>query len=1070
MITDPRKSSPVKRSQLPTFKSVTATNHRSRPTNRDNNEEQMLRDHQNKGIDRNMHMRSTLTENRMPNLPLNMSDANSKNAQTTSAVVPNLKKLVSITVGATDVVTNIRNGTEICAPDQYQIVDMEGQTMNSKKESNIAKDDTIDTKVSATPIETGFNQSSLLSTSVLSIKSQNSFLSGEIQMLERSNEFPACLGQNESMSDSQHSSSIDMEVSNECLFEGLSPSKNGKYKDPNLMLQSVERFTYELVSTAEYLRTANGTQDDDDVTITEAKGFSESKSVSNDTWNEDTNPNAISFPSISMTAPKIASMNDDDVTISESNAKSHYEMASSEFIEDSTPTNEQNSGGIRFDIGGQINGLNFSEGKYNPNSLESQDTTSTMSNSTIIAMEAEKIRTQIMNDQNRMDSIISLDKVRPPSVMDKMNSSGYCESMNGSASLKNSPARCLPHGFMARRALQNNCNNITHGSSDSINSSCNLERVKPPSIMDDLLDSMMSVDSIASECVDNPVEHPIEEPSHYETALSECDDMTMTLKNCADLPFDNTPCGSDFSSAESTPKKGRRSLTPRRKRQMTKERYQTYTIAIGGSKEALQSPEIQDGANASTSRNNAIFQMQISSHTLLINDNDSDIISLVSTDDGEMSSIRAFTRNLPYLDDVSYSNDATYVNDEPNDNITYVNDPDDLTYVNDNATYVNDANGCHDFSINTNTFTKHDRPSLQKNAQMQSKACGSSYGSLSTERDSNSNASSKTVSPNHTITKSPRIVRPTVNGNGPTSIDSVENNEQKGIRGRKKVTYISPYAMSKFTRTALTPPKPVTKNITPKVDPQKTPPKTETKAKSFIQRSAESLKKMKPAFASKLIRQNSTKKSPSKTADENTSLDRQKSNDSTKSSETLIRQSTFIKDEPSEGEIPVIVSEPTSPKKSKTLSSKIPFNRTTSLQASRNVTKCKTNIDIPLQKSASSAFARRTMKAASSTSQISSPQISLSPKSSIESPSTSKSLFKRWSSNSKTISSPQQGTSKIPAVKTISREPIGINATRKISGALSFRSAASSANSPSKQTKIVTTNRPISISGRATKF
>lgn len=1048
----------MKQSQLPTFKSVTATNHRSRPTNRDCNEEQRLRDSQNKNIDRNMRMRSTLTENRMPNLPLNVSNVNSKNAQTTSAVV-------SSTVGATDVVMNIINGTEICAPDQYQIVDMEGQTLNSKKESNTAKDDTIDTKVSATPIEIGCNQSSLLSTSVMSIKSQNSFMSGEIQLLERSNEFPACLGQNESITDSQHSSSIDMEISNECLFESLSPSKNGKYKDPNLMLQSVERFTYELVSTAEYLRTANGLQDDDDVTITEAKGFSETKSVSNDTWNEDTNPNAISFPSISMIAPKIASMNDDDVTISESNTKNHYEMASLEFIEDSTPTNEQNSNGIRFQIGGQINGFNFNDGKYNPNSLESHDTTSTMTNSTIIAMEAEKIRTQIVNDQNQTDSIISLDKVRPPSVMERMNNSSYCESLNGSASLKNSPARCLPHGFMARRALQNNCNNSTHASSDSINSSCNLDRVKPPSIMDDLLDSMMSVDSIASECVDSPLEAPIEEqPSHYETALSECDDMTMTLKNCADLPFDNTPCGSDFSSAESTPKKSRRSLTPRRKRQMAKERYQTYTIASGESKEVPQSLKIPDGTNASTCKNNAIFQMQISSHTLLINDNDSDVISLVSTDDGELSSIRAFTRNLPYLDDVSYSNDVTYVNDEANHITYYVNDSDDLTYVNDDATYLNDINGCQDLSINTNTFTKHDRPSLQRNAQMQPKASVRSYGSLS-EKDSNSNASSKAVSLNRTITKSPRIVKPTVNENGPTSIEC-DDNEQKGIRGRKKVTYVSPYAMSKLTRMAPVPPKAVTRNPTPTIEPQKTPPKTETKAKSFIQRSAESLKKIKPAFASKLIRQNSTKKSPSKCANGNTSIEREKSEDSAKSSETLIRQSTFIKDEPSEGEIPVIVSEPTSPKKSKTLSSKIPFNRTTSLQASRNVTKCKTNIDIPLQKSASSAFARRTIKAASSTSQISSPKISLSPKSNIDSPpSTTKSLFKRWSSNSKTISSPQQGTSKIPSVKSVSREPfIGSNATRKISGALSFRSTTSSANSLNKQSKIVT-----STSGRTTK-
>lgn len=1036
-----QNSSPIKRSQLPTFKTTTASGHRSRSTKRDEDDVQLLKDSlNNKGIDRTNRMKSTLTENKMQNLPVNDLDGNSKNAQTTSAVV-------SCTVGAPDVVMNKQKGTEICAPGRYQTADTAAaQIMNSRKEPNTVHDETHETKASAAPNEIGYNNAnSMLTTSLLSIKSQNSFnMSSEIPLLERSNEYPAFLEHNESITDSQHSSSIDMEVSNECLFDGLSPLKNGKYKDPNLMLQSVDRFTHELVSTAEYLRTANGSNvnDDDDITITETK-FSYSTSEKG-TWNEDSNPNAISFPSISMTAPVIASMHDDDdVTISDSNMKSRYEMASSEFIEDSTPTNPQKTMGISFEIGGKINGNNFVSGNYNCNDIDSHDTNSTMTNSTIIAMEADKIRTLIMNDQNRTDSIISLDKIRPPSVMEKMTNSSNCDSLNGPSSLKGSPGRYLAQGFMARRALQNNCANSAHGSTDSINSSCNLDRVKPPSIMDDLLDSMISVDSIASEYVDNPIPQPAEEQSHYETAFSECDDMTTTLKSCAELPFDNTPCGSDFSSVESTPKKGRRSITPRRKRQMTKDRYQTYTIATGESGAAVQSLENQNYQNADS---NAIFHMQMSNHPLLIHDNDSDAISLVSTDDGEMSSIRAFTRNLPYLNNITVPVHQ-------------------------------------DFSINTNTYTRPSRSKQQKSLQSNA---DNFQGLPNIDVESHSNASSNTASPNHTITKSPRIVKPTYNvnlngnvcGNGAgvpveNTEDASHNGEPKGIRGRKKPAYVSPYAMSKLTKTAPAPSKPITRNITPKIEPAKvqTPPKpVESKPKSFIQRSAESLKKIKPAIASKLSRQNSVKKS-SDIYGGKTSLDRQKSSESVKSSETLIRQSTFIKDEPSEGEIPVIVSEPTSPKKTKTLASRIPFNRTTSLQATRNVTKCKTNIEIPLQKSASSSFARRTMKTASSTSQISSPttsKLSLSPRQTVESPSTSKSIFRKWSPSAKNISAPlPSNASKIPAGS--SRESIASgSATKKITSTLNFRSTATASYAPSKPTKLVAT-RTITTNGRTTK-
>lgn len=81
--------------------------------------------------------------------------------------------------------------------------------------------------------------------------------------------------------------------------------------------------------------------------------------------------------------------------------------------------------------------------------------------------------------------------------------------------------------------------------------------------------------------------------SRYETAVSQQllvhdddeDDDTTTLRSCYDLPADPeqaTPVASDFSSAESTPRKQRcvrRALTAKQKRMVAKERYRTYTIA-----------------------------------------------------------------------------------------------------------------------------------------------------------------------------------------------------------------------------------------------------------------------------------------------------------------------------------------------------------------------------------------------------------------------------------------------------------------------------------------------------------
>lgn len=212
------------------------------------------------------------------------------------------------------------------------------------------------------------------------------------------------------------------------------------------------------------------------------------------------------------------------------------------------------------------------------------DSCSTMTNSTIICMEANKVAFELQN-YSPTDSLASLDldNIRPPSVMDcvSLSTVTYDNPITYSPQLTRSRKKSLPTGIMARRALGQLGGGGGRGSVESVNSlgHTNLDNIKPPSIMDELLDSMISVASITSEVADNQtIPHNMLSSSHYETALSEMDDTT--LQSCMDLPNENdaTPIQSDFSSNESTPRKGesnKRSLTPKQKRQIS-DRYRTY--------------------------------------------------------------------------------------------------------------------------------------------------------------------------------------------------------------------------------------------------------------------------------------------------------------------------------------------------------------------------------------------------------------------------------------------------------------------------------------------------------------
>ncbi|KAH8295446.1 hypothetical protein KR018_011338 [Drosophila ironensis] len=384
------------------------------------------------------------------------------------------------------------------------------------------------------------------------------------------------------------------------------PAASEKHKDPDLMLKSVERLTLEFVTSAEQLRSSSH------------NSHSQKNSSSNNTWNENSCPNDVSFPSVSQTAPVLASLSlDEDATQAESLNQ----------MPDITPTNEQqpfsldtdlytvvngdthsdsistSSGGLNFQLGGQVQNAGV---RLEPQRLLFNGTSaSMMSNSTINAFEARALAENLMQpsipDDDNTDLTFSinsldLDHVRPPSGMESL-SSCYQEHSQPSSLRQQLPSKSprfgrkvFPANLVARRALGH-----LAGSAESVNSSCNmLDNIKPPSLMDELLDSMISVDSIQSEVVDGEQDCSMATTisvSNYETAP--CDDQTATiLQSCFDDDEDATI--NDFSSAESTPKQtstpspNRRSLTPKQKRRLAKDRYKTYTIATKSDVEAME--------------------------------------------------------------------------------------------------------------------------------------------------------------------------------------------------------------------------------------------------------------------------------------------------------------------------------------------------------------------------------------------------------------------------------------------------------------------------------------------------
>ncbi|XP_044757840.1 adenomatous polyposis coli homolog [Coccinella septempunctata] len=360
--------------------------------------------------------------------------------------------------------------------------------------------------------------------------------------------------------------------------------------DPDAMIESLDRFTAELVSQA-----SSHLQNKDSLY----------KSSNNDnTWDENSSPNEATFPSISVSAPNVVSFNSE----SETNTSSKKN--------DLNCTNEVEQVEI---VSNDFSSLN----------------TTTMTDSTLIAMEATKIAEAFKEEADMSSSVNSLvsfeiDQVQPPSHLNSLSNSmiGFLDSKPGSP--KMTRKKSLPSNIMVKRALNHSLshnpsvdnlnhqmtfkeemNSVNQGGtnrsipthsndiSDSkkafiINgpihmySNRNVSSKMPSGFLN--LDSSsqllsVTVTDLCNSLADVATTSIGTETEMFEDCLTHVTENHLQTENDATEFSDAnsiTPIQSSASSSEDTPKRQKslnKSLTSKQKRALAKERYKTYIIA-----------------------------------------------------------------------------------------------------------------------------------------------------------------------------------------------------------------------------------------------------------------------------------------------------------------------------------------------------------------------------------------------------------------------------------------------------------------------------------------------------------
>ncbi|PSN58422.1 hypothetical protein C0J52_02807 [Blattella germanica] len=310
-------------------------------------------------------------------------------------------------------------------------------------------------------------------------------------------------------------------------------------RDPDAMIASLDRLTEELVQQAQDLHQQKDKNKDPNVM--------KQSLVGSDTWNEDTSPNDVSFPSMSISAPLVASFKSDN---HEDAGSTLPELAEEEDLVSKTSEEQQVS------------------------SLTDSHMIELEAGKLAVAVQAEAQNLPYTSAEDMEHSITSLnsvdlDAIKPPSMMgslvsltaslsgqlDKEDSGETRERCNSSSlppqqprsngstrmECRHSRKKSLPAGMMVRRAIGNNHNGSIENLQDntSVSSSCNshLDNIKPPSAMEELIDiadmenSMVSVASITSEVADSSTK----EQSNSEQSPGNSDAMFELLKPAASV-------------------------------------------------------------------------------------------------------------------------------------------------------------------------------------------------------------------------------------------------------------------------------------------------------------------------------------------------------------------------------------------------------------------------------------------------------------------------------------------------------------------------------------------------------
>jgi adenomatosis polyposis coli protein len=354
----------------------------------------------------------------------------------------------------------------------------------------------------------------------------------------------SCLGNkidspHESTSDDNKSPFSSGESPIDCGSDGRMEDCDRKRKDPDAMIASLDRLTEELVQQAQDIHLQKEKSKD--------SGIMKQSLVGSDTWNEDMSPNDVSFPSMSISAPLVASFrsdNHEDGTVALPELAEEADLISK--------TSEEQQG-------------------------------SSLTDSRMIEVEAGKLAVAVQAEGQNLPYIsaeemehsltslnsVDLDAIKPPSMMGSLVSlstslsgqldcgeSGETREHCNSSSLpppqprnngtrlecRHSRKKSLPAGMMVRRALGNNNHNGSIENlqdNTSVSSSCNshLDNIKPPSAMEEFIDiidmenSMVSVASITSEVADTSTK----EQSTSEQSAANSDGIFELLKPAASI-------------------------------------------------------------------------------------------------------------------------------------------------------------------------------------------------------------------------------------------------------------------------------------------------------------------------------------------------------------------------------------------------------------------------------------------------------------------------------------------------------------------------------------------------------